>query len=70
MDIVTDIMCRKLKLKYKKDVEHDGINTLLGRHGDGNKDLKIPGNECYFMCYQSYNARISRLNPEQDLKKH
>ena len=34
MDIVTDIMCRKLKLKYKKDVEHDGINTLLGRHGD------------------------------------
>lgn len=67
LEIYIALMCRTINLKYEKDVNHAGVDTLrfippenaLGSHDDPNPDVKNPDNECYclkdegFRCFKS-----------------
>jgi len=67
MDMFISLMCRRIDLKYEKDVEHLGLNSYrfippsnaMGSHDDPDPDARNPANSCYcmkdegFSCFKS-----------------
>ena len=69
LQMFISLMCRKISLKFEKNVEHAGLNSLrfipplnaLGSHDDPDPAMRNTDNECYCMkdkspgfdCYKS-----------------
>ena len=80
LQIFVSLMCRRIGLKFEKNVEHEGINTFrfvpppnaLGSHDDDDGVRRNEDNKCYCMkdqgfdCYQSgvFNMAPCKATPD------
>jgi len=67
MDMFISLMCRRIKLEYEKDMEHEGLTSYrfippenaMGSHTDPNPKRNNPDNACFcleeegFSCFKS-----------------
>lgn len=79
LEMFIDLMCRKLPLKFEKEVEHAGLKSLrfipppnaLGSHDDTNTERQNPENKCYCMegfdCYSSGLLNMAPCKVRPDL---
>lgn len=83
MELFIDLMCRKINLKFEKEVKHMGLQSLrfippenaLGSHLDSNPKTRNDDNSCYclenqgFSCFKSGVLNLAPCKRSLDLPK-